>query len=74
MSGRSGRRRGSQKPGTACGAASTAGRGWVCACAAAPPTAINADAIDNPASQARMVRCSLALVNGALGYGIFGQC
>src|SRR5215207_5240308 len=70
MSGRSGRRRGSQKPGTACGAASTGGRGWVCACAAATPTAINADTTSNPASQALMVRCGLAMVNGTLRYTI----
>ena len=74
MSGRSGRRRGSQKPGTACGAASTAGRAGVWATAAPlPKIAASADAIDSPASHMRAGRCSLTLVNGTMRCGIAGN-
>src|SRR5689334_13915840 len=56
MSGRSGRRRGSQNPGTACGAASAGGFTTVCAPAGSlPAPSISAAAQDSPASRRRTV-------------------
>src|SRR3954447_9238386 len=65
-SGRSGRRRGSQNPGTACGAASTAGGAGVGACTGPQETeTTSAAAIAHPASKALKVRGRRIVDNGA---------
>src|SRR3954467_11711972 len=70
MSGRSGRRRGSQKPGTACGAASAAGLGAGCA-GDTPPGKVNAATTASPASKPRTMLDNLA--SGYKAVGIAGN-